>query len=79
VTEAIPAIIIGIIQMSIPKPTFVSCDETSLKIKLDYQCPKGLILGLQYREPHQSWEVAGEISVSNRYSTIENLCIDVYN
>ncbi len=49
-----------------PKPMFKSCDETSLKLIIDsnYHPPAGSQLYLQYKEPHLSWDVAGEVAVT---------------
>ena len=47
--------------MSIPKPKFVSCDETSLKISVDYAPPVGTSMTMQYKEPYEAWPAAREI------------------
>lgn len=51
--------------MSIPKPRFESCDETSIKIKWDDLDQNNFgELKLQYKEVHQSWEEAKEFNIS---------------
>jgi hypothetical protein len=49
----------------IPKPEFSSCDETSLKFVIKYLTPPNHILALQYKEPHEGWEVAREVNITN--------------
>ena len=49
--------------MSIPKPKFVSCDETSLKINIEYKAGAGMTMMLQYKEPPEQWSAAREITV----------------
>lgn len=49
--------------MSIPKPKFISCDETSLKFGIDYTPAAGTSLKLQYKEPHEAWSAAREVAV----------------
>ena len=48
---------------AIPKPQFKSCDETSLKLIIQYSVPQGSRLFLQYKEPHADWAAAGEVNV----------------
>ena len=51
--------------MPIPKPKFVSCDETSLKIRIEYVSDVGTSLKLQYKEPHEVWTAAKEVNISS--------------
>jgi uncharacterized membrane protein len=48
---------------AIPKPAFASCDETSLKLKCEYEVSEGQLLFLQYKEPHEDWSKAREIAM----------------
>jgi hypothetical protein len=49
----------------IPKPTFVTCDETSLKITWqDFVVPTGGNFYLQYKEPPEQWEGCREIRLA---------------
>jgi hypothetical protein len=51
--------------VTIPKPQFASCDETSLKFRINYT-PKGdESLALQYKEPHADWAAASEVAITN--------------
>lgn len=50
-------------KMSIPRPRFISCDETSLKLNIEYKPPIGTTIILQYKEPPENWSAAREIPV----------------
>ena len=62
--------------MNIPMPVFVSCDETSLKVKvIESQAgdapnesfpPKGFKLKLECKETHQEWTEARRIEVDEQ-------------
>ena len=47
----------------IPKPKFVSADETSIKLKLEINglIPKGATAKLQYKEPREEWTNARDV------------------
>lgn len=51
---------------SLPTPKFTSCDETSLKLKIEFVHPDNQELRLQYKEPHVPWEAASEVSINNQ-------------
>ena len=52
--------------MSIPKPTFDSCDETSLKLKWPrFEIKDVSSVKLQYKEVHEDWVNARDVAVSN--------------
>lgn len=52
--------------MSIPKPTFDSCDETSLKLKWPrFEIRDVSSVKLQYKEVHEDWVNARDVAVSN--------------
>ena len=62
--------------MSIPLPKFVTCDETSMRIKVLEQeqgsspsnsfPPTGCSLVLQYKEVHQTWKEAKELKIDEK-------------
>lgn len=55
--------------MSLPKLSFQSCDETSLKLSWDRNQFESVTNGrqadcfVQYKEPHEDWDKAGEYPV----------------
>ena len=51
--------------MSLPKPVFQACDETSLTLKCDYKTADDEELFIQYKEPHQDWSAASITKVAN--------------
>lgn len=52
--------------LTIPKPAFDSCDETSLKLKWGpFDTSTVKLIRLQYKEVHEVWDVARDIIVSN--------------
>lgn len=56
-------------QVAIPKPEFVSCNETSIKVKIQCICGPGKVLKLQYKEQHLAWPLAKEMTISSSSST----------
>ena len=56
--------------MKIPKPSFHSCDETSLSLKWDeIDCNlKEHQIKLQYKEPHQDWSNGKDITITTSTS-----------
>ena len=51
--------------LTLPKPSFASCDETSLKLKWDViDTSIVATLALQYKEIHETWEQAKDYEVS---------------
>lgn len=62
--------------MNIPKPSFHSCDETSLKLNWDAKPFQGLSgdqyqIKLQYKEVHENWEQCKDFFVpSNQIAQI---------
>lgn len=65
--------------MSLPKLSFQSCDETSLKLSWDRSQLEGASQGrrakyfVQYKEPHEDWEKAAEYPVRSASSGEINL------
>ena len=59
----------------VPKPKFVSADETSLKleIKIDGLVPKGSTAKLQYKEPREDWDRAREVTAKVPMTEIVDL------
>lgn len=56
--------------MSIPKPEFDSCDETSLTLKWhSLTVSKGERVLLQYKEPHVDWKDAQDVAISQDEAT----------
>ena len=55
-------------RMSIPKPAFVDCDETSLTVKFPEGGtafpPPGKDVLLEYKEPPVPWEEAGSVPIN---------------
>lgn len=57
--------------MSIPKPAFASCDETSIKLKTEYKIKEGESLFIQCKKPskdNSDWSNALEIPLKNQDS-----------
>lgn len=54
--------------MTIPKPEFVECDETNIKVTVRCVCGVGKVLKLQYKEPYEAWPVCKELNVSSSTS-----------
>ena len=52
----------------IPKPEFVSCNETSIKVKIHCVCGSGKVLKLQCKEQHLAWPLAKEMMISSSSS-----------
>lgn len=51
--------------LALPKPSFASCDETSLKLKWDViDTSVVATLALQYKEIHETWEQAKDYEVA---------------
>ncbi len=67
-------------KLIIPKPAFDSCDETSLKLKWGPFDTSIVIksIRLQYKEVHESWSVARDISVSNSGSILVNELFEAF-
>jgi hypothetical protein len=59
----------------VPKPKFISADETSLKLKLDIDglVPKGAVAKLQYKEPREDWDRAREVTAKTPTTEIVDL------
>ncbi len=51
--------------MSLPKPTFLKCDETSISLSWEPLAQGAGKLSLQYKEPPETWEEAREIALGN--------------
>lgn len=49
--------------MSIPQPEFVSCTETTIRVKVKCVCGEGKVLKLQCKERHEAWPLAKELTV----------------
>jgi len=54
--------------MSIPKPIFAACDETSLKLKADFKVEANREMFIQCKLPQVDWTQAKNISVNNQSS-----------
>lgn len=65
--------------MALPKLAFQSCDETSLKLSWDPSQFENATTGrsvqcfVQYKEPHEDWDKAGEYSVRSARAAEINL------
>jgi hypothetical protein len=50
--------------MSIPKPKFHDCDETSLRLKWDqFSAPSSALVFLQYKEIFEAWDQAKQVEI----------------
>lgn len=57
--------------MNIPKPTFKTCDETSLTLGWPHFASENVVVKLQYKKHYEDWEKCFTLDVASGATEVE--------